>query len=382
MFFVSFAHRFLLLFGIIVLTVLTLLLADLGFLGLATQSWLHYYWDPAYAFYLQNKVDIDFAAKIVGASGTAFAGMLAVYKSWYYAEHNLPCRLQHFLEKDLAEFLTHRPPLLEALRDPVLPRNFLEPAFHSSKVHELLRSLSIGGPHTTARKLVLTLDDLHAQIGVLRNKSENVRAQIVTAHLLRGQFFAAQAARSEKADEKAQLNKSASDEFRKAVNEDDKDLMALEFAARQCVLIQDGRALEMLKKWTQVAEQSGNKICHSRALRLHAELLEKQALPESWNEARALVVSLINDVLAPLVPSTEKYVELAQAYKLLAEVQLKREKFFSASNALNHAETLFQQVGGEIAKEGQASIDDCRCRIGKARQDGEDPVPDATPDPE
>jgi hypothetical protein len=94
----SFAHRALLALGLFIILVACFLAVEVGLLGEDAQAQFRSLWVPLIAFYEAHKTAVDIAGAVLGAVASAVTAAFAIYKSWYYAEFNLPDRLREFIE--------------------------------------------------------------------------------------------------------------------------------------------------------------------------------------------------------------------------------------------------------------------------------------------
>ena len=88
--FKDFARWALLAFGLFALVVLAVLAGQVGWLGPNAKKGLGTFFTLIREFYSENKDDIDWAAWLLGIGASALTAALAVHRSWYYAEFNLP----------------------------------------------------------------------------------------------------------------------------------------------------------------------------------------------------------------------------------------------------------------------------------------------------
>jgi hypothetical protein len=149
--------------------------------------------------------------------------------------------------------------------------------------------------------------------------------------------------------------------------------MHLKLAAKQSALLgEEKQAIGHLEAMAAAAKDAP--LRRARALRLHAEILEKGTTAASWDEARGLLIVAIDEALDEIKEaSPEKTLELAKAYRVRGEVQTKREKFTAARAALNQALFLFKRAGGPAGSEGVTSTKDALKRLDEAQKDREAP---------
>jgi hypothetical protein len=211
-------------------------------------------------------------------------------------------------------------------------------------------------------------------MGVVLAKKRELEARAITAHLLRATQLAGVAA-SEllPSSERRKKNDEALQEILTALQLKGDDLDALELAAKQSLLLgEESHALGYLERMARAAKDSP--LRHARALRLQAEIREKENTSSSLDAARGLLIAAIEEVLLPIKQaSLERTFELAKCYRVRGEVQLKRERYTASQTALAEAKSLFQRLAPSIAAEGLASTEDALERLAQAKKDREAP---------
>jgi tetratricopeptide (TPR) repeat protein len=375
MLFRDFARWVLLAFGLFAFAVVVILVVHVGWFGPGPREGLHTFWASLDAFYREHRTAVDWAVFVIGIGGSVVTAILTVHRSWYYAEFNLPNRIRERIERAISTHLNVRPALLATVNDPIAPSSFVTPVVHSGYFDWAMKASGLGRARALARSLVGSLDTLKNEIEVVAARKRELETQAVTAYLLRGAYLAGQAALERaNSSERREKNQQALQEFVLALKLKADDLDALELAAKQSILLGEERhAVGHLEAMAEAARDAP--LRRARALRLHAEILEKRSTAGSLDEGRGLLAIAIDEVLDGIKEvSPERTLELAKAYRVRGEIQMKREKFTAARTALNQARTLFQHFVDQPPRlEGLASTDDALRRLDEAQKDREAP---------
>ena len=375
MLFVSFAHRLLLVIGTLAVVLLILLLGTTGILGPETQGTIQSRWNELATSYANNKVVADWILTLMGAVISAGSGAFAIYKSWYYAEINLPKRLQQLIEKDLEILQRNRPALVAAFTRRVGQTDFSTPIISRAALDPVLASIGISTSVSAASALVARIDTLASDRKTLEKQLDRVRSETATAHYLRGAWYAAKA--SEHPVHSAtwrSFSNNALDEYLEALSWNSEDADILEALAQQCRALGDvGRANDFLDRLICVAEENKRPFRRVKAIVLKAELLEFEATGKSLNDARVLLEQAAEYISnAPTNSTASKPLELAKVLLALGRVQRKREKFSAASRALDKAASLFANLHNEAGRKGIAEVQKALDELELAKKDPED----------
>ena len=369
----SFAQRVLLALGLMVLATMALLAVEMGLLGEDAQEWLRSYWHPLQVLYYNNKSAADMAILIIGTSVPAVTGGLAILKGFYFAEVMLPMRLQELATALKEKHLTHRAALLAYVQGPFKTKDFLVPAISSDPISKILSLFGYVSMRNRARHFATSVGLLEDQIKTLEIKIEDIQNQKVTGHLIRAAYFTAQAAelRAANSDWKKSIQ-SARAEYAAALKLREHDLNALEGAARQSRLLEDEtNELHYLNRITVAADQTKHPLQHARALRQIAEIYDKRASTQSWNEARSRLVTAARLLEQRIAYGTEEVEEMAKTQLVYGDVQTKREKFIASRTALSRANDLFDTLTDERGKVGKDLVKAAIARLDAAAGDKE-----------
>src|SRR6185503_12569885 len=181
-----------------------------------------------------------------------------------------------------------------------------------------------GYPRARARLLAASLEDLKDDLGVVEIRRKQLETQTVTAYLLRGAGKSGEAAlEAPHSDAWREKNGAALEEFLQALDVKRDDVDALELAAKQYLILgEHPHALDCFERMASAAKNEP--LRRARALRSQAEIREKESTDASLNVARGLLIAAIDEVLLPYNQSSpDRTLELAKAYRVRGEVQLK-----------------------------------------------------------
>lgn len=361
MFFVSFAHRLLLAFGLFVTATLVLLATKFGFFGEEAQAALAQYWNPTRDFYIQNQAILDRAFAFVGAVGSGVLAALSVHKWWHYAEWNLPRRLDELNEKWKGEVIRSRPDHIPALKH--VGSVYLQHA-RPSPIRRLGLWL-IGGEEVEIARHRRRLETYERDIEVLTNNLDRCRTEIATSYLELGYRLSC----------KQGTGKEALAAFKAPLRYSKGDLDALELSARQAFTLGFHRpALTALRQLAAAASKARKPIRHIRARRFQAEVLHNGAANTDWDMARATVTSAISTLTNEFDQDLDdRNCELFLAYELLARIQIKRERLTAAGTALDEAVSLLNRLHGAFRIGALERTSTLRSALNKAKSDRDNP---------
>ena len=247
-----------------VLAVLIVLGLRIGLFGEQARLYTHGLLGPALSLYAENKDLIDKSIVAILTVGTAITGALGLLKSFYYADANLPQRLQEMIDQAADRHVHERAQLLQYVGGKYDARDFLTPGIFANPVAEVLRSVGLEGIHTKARSIATDVQRLGKEIQSLtlaRTHAENVK---VTGHLIRGVHFSKLA--RELDEDPPKIKKALNDalaEYEAALALRAEDVVALEGAIDQCEALgarekMSGYLEALIQSPTATALQSAN----------------------------------------------------------------------------------------------------------------------------
>jgi hypothetical protein len=367
----SFAHILLLAFGLTILGAVLVACVATGFLGDAWQNKLLSILRSSSTFYANHKDTIDLSFKTIGLLGSGIAGVFALHKGWFYAEQNLPKRLEEYLKRTNARSITTRKILIPSLAEVTaltdLPSVFIPPP----RFEQLFAIAGLDPRGRKIKEIEAQIEPLSQQIAILEDKQRSCRTQKGTALFVQGLELARSATvlGSNSLDSR-QRNRQAYDAIKAAVELDSSDLDALELAVKQAFALRmEPDALKFSKQLENKSETVGDEIRRGRALRFQAEILCAKSDLRSWNEARpkaAAAVAILQGIDG--TDDLQKH-ELGRALEALVAIQLLREKLMSAQTELDRAKALYDSVAEPWKSQGLARVTDLKKRLDEALRD-------------
>ena len=355
MLFRSFAHWLLIIFGSVVLVVCLLVAAELNLLGPTAHAWVASAADEASRIYGIYGREIDFAAKVIGATGTAVGAAWTVYKGWHYAESNLPRRIEDAAFRRKQATVDGRPATIAALAAPLidLPER--------SEAYPLLRWWR--WIHDPAKWAVASghdrVDSQSKDLKILTAGRVNCRAALVSSHLELGAAMSFQHCGIE-----------ALEVFRKAVRLDRSDADALELAGRQAFALKRMSVAQgYFSALADVCVHDSKVERRLRAMRFQAEAL-KSGTPAEQVQARNLLKAVIAILTQPnALDGVVRSRELCLAQGQLADVQTIRNTLHSARSAFSQASAWLNQLDQASGSAIRKWLKDIDARLTQAECD-------------
>lgn len=311
----------LVLFFLVFLTVALLLAAFTGHLGEEARYWMQWVWQEATA----NRELIEKVFAFIGAVSTLTISALGVYKTWRFAEINLPLRLEELISRWHGAAIRQRPEIVPELA-------LVDSIFSTLQPDRSLRrrfvSIFYDADQTALSRCSQRVDKFEKELRAIEKSKEHCRAEIQTGYLELGSLLR----RCNPRNGHAALNL-----FKKQLENEPPDWDALELSARQAYSLGlHERARDYLAQLIGVTK---NRACvrHARALRFHAEILRGGTSAER-NLARVQLETAIN--VLKTCDSEELDVrkkELGLAYADLAEVHILSRRFRLARGAVADA---------------------------------------------
>ncbi len=301
------------------------------------------------------------AFAIIGAIGSFLVGAFGLYRTWHYAEMNLPMRLQEFSARWQEAVLSSRSESIPWLRETETIRTPVP-----EQTTRLSRSLRWF--YDRERRLLARLEAAIARqevdLLVLTSGAARCRSEVLTSYL----------ALSSRLTQTPHRKSQASESLRRALAIDSNDLDALELAGKQAFALQMDRAEQCFAKLAEAAGNLGDKIRNSRAKRFQAETLLRQGHERDLGSARTILGSNIRFLREPdWCEPILKRRELALSHELLAEVQLMRERFTAAQTNANTAESLYERIPAPWGPEGLDRVAELAQQIRQASLEPDDP---------
>lgn len=327
---------------IFVLIVATAFNAERGAPGGPTAD----FWNDISNFLQAHGTALDQLWKFLGGIGTILSGCWAIYKSWRFAESNMPKRIEEFLLKCDERLNEARPILLALVESPRPNLSFRTPIALVEPLNIALRKIRYG-------KVDQTKGDLEESIALLTKQKERweqfdgqINKQLVAALLLRGTALAAQASMLG-IDLGRPLDKEAFDLFDRAVGLNIKDSEALYFRGRQSMRL--GQNEVALADFKGVALLTDGKlsVVRARALYSWARLITAGNDP-AWRAALLRMAACIK-----ACPDTFKHgEEYAEMNEFRGKVQEENKLPAAPTASYQAAATVFVALNTSRARDG------------------------------
>ena len=326
-----------------------------GWWGAPAQAWLQSTTEPWIIFYQANEAASDLFVRSLGLAGTVLTGVYGLYKAYYYAERNLPKRLDDFIKTVQNEVLVEdRDYLLEeyasASQGSVLQNETWAEGWRIARQQKALRNF-------TARLSELN-PEIDETLNLLSTATESWEKQKATVHYFQGldamrvAELAAKCRTSSRTDVE-DPRKQALSNFEAASRLDPKDARALEYAAGQAQALHEHETA--ISHWSTLAQtfaERGDALKQAEALNNQARCfvarsndpsLLKAGRTNFLTEARNLLVTA-RRLCGSLPESQSKTLFRAQVCERLGEVRLALDKVPTARAVLREARNAFAEL--------------------------------------
>jgi hypothetical protein len=365
---------------LIIVAVAVYLAIDVGLVdwvfGVGSQAWLNAKKDLVQSTLALKGEAIDRAVKIVGLAFTIVLGLLYFLNWWHHLAMNLPLRLQEHVDSIAETHLHERIFLFE----PYATRNLRgdrTPAMPLGLFGTLLSFVRTDPGTKATGQLMENVTTIDGDMKVLSAKLAMRKKQRITAHLIEGLRLAAEASALEPGATKQAANENALSEFRKALLIDERDLDALEQAAKQAKLLNLIMPMQSyLEEMVQAAQDQKRAIRHARALRLQAEVLEERnvRVRDALRYARLKLEAALKALTAEGVREhgEEKSFELALVNEQLGSLHLRRGTTTLGRANLDDASEAFKKLSSSEGPAGLLRVEKLRARLANA-QGGDEP---------
>ncbi len=259
----TFVRRVVFALYFLIISTLIVVAGVAGLFGSVIEVWLETRVGEIQRLYGDHKAVFDWSILILGSSIPAVTGVLAILKGFYYAERNLPDRLNDLLENASHKHLAERPAMLAYVTQPIDREEFLVPSIYSHPFARLGRMLGISSQHYRTKEFACSVDLFNGELNTLSAKTAEIENRMVTGRLIRGAHFSAKAAvlPVDSSEWRDQVS-LALDEYRAALKIRGSDLDALEGAAVQHrALGNDIEELKFLARVVVAAEHEPLRAC-------------------------------------------------------------------------------------------------------------------------
>ena len=315
-----FAYRVLLALVFGVIAVVVVAAAYVGVLGPTIQSWLQTQAAPIVGLYRAHRDAVQLVILVVGTGVPAVTGSLAIFRGFYYAEQNLPARLQELIETVQIRHLSERPELLAYVRQPFNTNDFLVPGIMANPLSRLLSVIGISTTRYRARELASSITIRASELDALAAKKREIEGRKITGHLLRAAYFSrlAQDCEPKTPDWRAHTN-AALDEYNAVLALRQDELDGLEGTIRQLEFLDSDpqRLMGRLLDAVEAAQRQKRPLQEARARRTIAAILDKLGTTGGWTEARAHLVAARDLLEPPAAFSSPEGEELARTLLLI-----------------------------------------------------------------
>lgn len=265
--------------------------------------------------------------KAIGLVFSILSGSSAIYHAWYFAERNLPERLDAYLESKSFDLKSDRDLFLRAVArrqgDTGVSPKGSTASGEEAALQGLLQRLN--KPASSEKALLLQLQD---SAKVSTRVLEASRHETATVHLVRGLLIAQQGLASNNAREL----ELAAELLEKALEFDPGAMEAFESLAQIWLHEKDfARTLEIATRWELFAERASKgrdcgkaKLCRARVRVAQPAVPDNVARrTELLNEARDVGTAGVNSLVAHPLAGTPSELdrELADAHRFVGEVR-------------------------------------------------------------
>ncbi len=309
------------LFLVVFLTIALLLAAYTGHLGVAAHDWVDWFVQEG----LKNRSLIEKVFALIGAVSTLTISALGVYKTWHFAEINLPQRLEELADRWRLAAIRCRPAVIPDL---ALVESISLTAPHERGFWTKLVSIIYDPDQTALLERTRKVDRSEQELCALEMSRSRCVAEIQTGYLELGDLLK----RCDPLRGEGALNL-----FKKPLERDPLDVDALELSARQAYAIgMRGRACDYLVRLIDATRASAG-VRHARALRFHAEILRSGSQADR-TRARAELEEAVSALSAADGAAVNaRNSELGLVLTELAEVHLSAGRFRLARSAFAEA---------------------------------------------
>jgi tetratricopeptide (TPR) repeat protein len=369
------AHRLLLVLGLFIAVCLLLVATANGVFGQPPAEKLAQSWQQGHAFYERNESALSLALRVVGGIGSFLAAVFTLYKAWYYAERNLPRRLEKMAKGHGLEVRKLRYDLVPQLVDSAGLSFLPEPVVATPYRFGFLSYFSRDPYRRNEEILRSNHDALPEIVAALKSQAEARAAELATIRVLDGLRLARRAEDTGDAFARHALNNAALAAFRSAIDVMPGDLDAHQLAARQLkILGRRDEALDQLERMVQEAAGRHDFLRKARALRLQAEVLIAKGRPGDLAEARQRLRDAEVDIGLATSPTHEAAipVEAALIAETLYRVYVERRQPRLAGGQYAKAMALINTLPLGPKCEARRRLFELSMALSAALRDGED----------
>ena len=148
----------------------------------------------AAAIYEEYSGVVSNAGPALGIAATLLSGVWAIHKGLYFANHNLPLRLQEYLDHKDARLRGDFSQMLAVVRPPLLRPGYGTSPVAKQELTGFFKSKGFGKPASAQAELQARLNELTGQVKTASDYYVGFTREQVRAHILLGATFVADAA--------------------------------------------------------------------------------------------------------------------------------------------------------------------------------------------
>lgn len=302
--------------------------ADLVALKLALTPW----WEVARQTVSGWKQEFDPFIWLLGSVLAMIPGTFVIYKWWHYRNSRLPERLNELLAKEELRLREARSALLKVVKHPTAVRaSVAAPYFVVPALKQTVRNCNWAGwlspfPFATAeRELELALVEIEHQLDFCEKSRADTRRQEATAYVVKGAIAAARASRSSVTPQDFDHhNRVALNHFMRALEIDQNDIEALEYAAHQYrILDQHELALSSYARLISLTSNGNSdlQLVAARAHRYRAEIYEKKHALTKIGARLSDAKDCLREALAMLPDGARGQIDDASIHEVLGRIE-------------------------------------------------------------
>lgn len=191
-----YAHHFLALIGISLLSMMLFIAGYLGLFGKELKSTIE---GPAGQFWNWLWSDpVEKSAKLLGALGTILGAAYSITKGIYFAKVNLPKRLTELIDNTTVLLAVKRSQARRLLEQARYNLEVGEVSLYVGPMNRAFINLGLKKISSSFDELGKVIDAVAAEKTVIKAKQKSLHAQLATAHVLRGVILMSDAERNGK----------------------------------------------------------------------------------------------------------------------------------------------------------------------------------------
>ncbi len=301
---------------------------------------------------------IEGPSKLIAPAITIASGSYAIYKAYAYAESRLHYRLGDYIQREEKRLRDARKQLRLIIERPSVERRFREPIFLEPALKRAVRDLGWGswflGPQLgyVSYQLDTSITRLERQVKLSERNHRHTVQQLATAHMLRGAMDVADAAKAREKSQDGRLAiNSALNHFQSALDVDDDDCEALEYAAHMHLCLkQDGEAEARLDRLLEVTSGEVRSLSRARGYRYMSDIETNRGFRRRAKDAAKAALKVL-----PSLNGADR-IEEAEMQENVGDRQIALHAHVQARSHWEIARALFVEIGTPFALEGSIRV--------------------------